>query len=190
MLRQGEVVMEDSEIITMYFERRETAIQETEKKYGAYLSVVAYNILRSFDDTEEVIDDTYLAAWNAIPPTKPENLKHFLSRIIRNFSFNKLDYKNAQKRYALFVELDECIPDRKNDVDSIWEAKEIGRVLNEYLQTLERRTCAVFLARYYYAYSIKEVAKQYGFSERQVKYLLEKVRSGLRYAFEKEGITL
>lgn len=105
--------MEDTEIITMYFERRESAIQETENKYGVYLNAVAYNILRSLDDTEEVVDDTYMAAWNTMPPTRPENLKHFLSRITRNLSFNKLDYKNAAKRHALFVELDECIPDRK-----------------------------------------------------------------------------
>ncbi len=182
--------MEDMEIITMYFERSENAIQETENKYGVYLSTVAYHILRSFDDTEEVVDDTYMAAWNAMPPTRPGNLKHFLSRITRNLSFDRLDYKNAGKRHALFVELDECIPDRQNDMESIWEAKEIGRVLNEFLQTLDRRTCAVFLARYYYAYSVKDLAAQYGLSERRVKYLLEKTRNSLRRFFEKAGVTL
>ncbi len=178
------------EIITMYFERSENAIQETENKYGVYLNTVAYHILRSFDDTEEVVDDTYMAAWNTMPPTRPGNLKHFLSRITRNLSFDRLDYKNARKRHALFVELDECIPDRQNDMESIWEAKEIGRVLNEFLQTLDRRTCAVFLARYYYAYSVKDLAAQYGLSERRVKYLLEKTRNSLRRFFEKAGVTL
>lgn len=182
--------MEDTEIITMYFERQETAILETENKYGAYLNTVAYNILRSFDDTEEIVDDTYMAAWNTIPPTKPRNLKHFLSRITRNLSFDRLDYKNAKKRYALFVELDECIPDGKNDIEIMWETKEIGRVLNEFLRSLDHKTCAIFLARYYYAYSVKEVAKQYGVSERQVKYLLKKVRNSLHYTFEKEGVML
>lgn len=184
------MVMEDTKIIALYFERQETAIWETGNKYGVYLKSVAYNILRSFDDTEEIVDDTYLAAWNTIPPAEPRNLKHFLSRITRNLSFDRLDYKNAQKRYALFVELDECIPDRHNDMEVIWEAKEIGRVLNEFLQTLDRKTCAIFLARYYYAYSIKELAKQYGISERKVKYLLEKVRNSLRCTFEKEGVML
>lgn len=182
--------MEDMEIITMYFERRETAIQETENKYGVYLNAVAYNILRSLDDTEEVVDDTYMAAWNTMPPTRPENLKHFLSRITRNLSFDRLDYKNAGKRHALFVELDECISDRKNDMESIWEAKEIGRVLNEFLRTLDRKTCAVFLARYYYAYSIKELAEQYALSDHQVKYLRSKTRNKLRSYFEKEGVVL
>jgi RNA polymerase sigma-70 factor (ECF subfamily) len=182
--------MEDTEIVTMYFERRETAIQETENKYGVYLKAVAYHILRSFDDTEEVLDDTYMAAWNAIPPTKPENLKHFLSRITRNLSFDRLDYKNAGKRQALFVELDECIPDRQNDMETIWEAKEIGRVINNFLQTLDSKTCAVFLARYYYAYSVRELAEQYTLSDRQVKYLLSKTRNKLHSYFEKEGVTL
>lgn len=182
--------MEDTEIITLYFERRETAILETENKYGVYLNAVAYHILRSFDDTEEVIDDTYMAAWNTMPPTKPENLKHFLSRITRNLSFDRLDYKNAKKRRALFVELDECIPDRQNDMESIWEAREIGRVINDFLKTLDRKTCAVFLARYYYAYSIKELAEQYALSDRQVKYLLSKTRNKLRSYFEKEGVVL
>lgn len=182
--------MEDAEIITMYFERRETAIQETENKYGVYLNAVAYNILRSFEDAEETVGDTYMAAWNTMPPTKPGNLKYFLSRITRNISFDRLDYKNARKRRALFVELDECIPDRQNDMEAIWEAKEIGRVLNEFLQTLDRKTCAVFLARYYYAYSVKELAQQYGIPERRVKYLLGKVRNSLRRTFEKEGVAL
>ena len=182
--------MEDTEIITMYFGRQETAIQETKNKYGAYLNVMAYNILHSLEDAEEVVDDTYMAAWNTMPPTKPKNLKYFLSRITRNLSFDRLDYKNARKRRALFVELDECIPDRQNDVELIWEAKEIGRIINDFLQILDRKTCAVFLARYYYAYSIKELAGQYALSERQVKYLLSKTRNKLRTYFEKEGVVL
>lgn len=182
--------MEDKEIIAMYFERRETAIQETGNKYGAYLNTVAYHILRSYEDTEEVVDDTYMAAWSRMPPTIPGNLKHFLSRITRNLSFDRIDYRDAIKRRGMFVELDDCIPDRKNDMESIWEAKEIGRVLNEFLRMLDRKTCAVFLARYYYAYSIKELAGQYGISQRQVRYLLEKARKSLRRILEKEGVAL
>lgn len=182
--------MEDMEIVKLYFERKEIAIGETKNKYGAYLNTVAYNILRSFEDTEEIVDDTYMAAWNTIPPTNPQKLKHYLSRITRNLCFDRLDYKNAGKRQALFVELDECIPDRQNDIETIWEVKEIGRVINEFLQTLDHKTCAIFLSRYYYVYSIKEVAKQYGLSERRVKYLLEKSRKCLRCTLEKEGVML
>ena len=182
--------MEDSGIIELYLARSEMAIQETGRKYGAYLNQVAYNILRNLCDTEEVVNDTYMATWDAIPPTKPNNFKHFLSRITRNISFDRLDYLNAGKRHALFVEMDECIPDRRNDVEDIWEAKEIGMALNKFLEALDRKTCAVFLARYYYSCSISEVAEQYALSARQVKYLLSKTRSELRSYFEKEGVLI
>ena len=182
--------MEDIEIVKLYFERSEMAVQETEKKYSAFLHQVAYNILRSLCDTEEIVNDTYMGAWNAIPPTKPNSLKHFLSRITRNLSFDRLDYLHAQKRNALFVELDECIPDQQNDTERLWEAKEIGRVLNCFLQTLDDQTCAVFLARYYYAYSIKEIASQYALSVRRIKYLLSRTRDQLRIMLEKEGVVI
>ncbi|MDE6924063.1 MAG: hypothetical protein K2P59_02220 [Acetatifactor sp.] len=82
--------MEDSGIIELYFQRSEEAIQETGRKYGAYLNQVAYNILRSLCDMEEIINDTYMGAWRAIPPARPNNLKHFLSRITRNLFFDRL----------------------------------------------------------------------------------------------------
>ncbi len=179
--------MEDDGIVALDFARSETAIAETEKKYGAYLHQVAYHILRNLSDTDEIVNDTYMGAWGAIPPTKPNHLRHFLSRITRNLSFNRLAYLKAGKRNALFVELDECIPDGK-DVEQVWEAKEIGVVLNRFLKTLDDKSCAVFLARYYYSYSIDELAEQYRLSARQVKYLLSKARNGLRDYFEKEGV--
>jgi RNA polymerase sigma-70 factor (ECF subfamily) len=184
------MTVEDAEIVTLYFERRESAIFETHDKYGAYLNTVAYNILRSYDDTEEIMNDTYLAAWNAIPPARPQSLKHFLSRITRNLSFNRLDFKNAGKRRAFYGELDECIPDTQNDMEAIWDAREIGRVLNEFLRTLDNKTCAIFLGRYYYAHTVRELAALYGLPERRVKYLLEKSRRSLRCTFEKEGVIL
>lgn len=182
--------MDDAGIVALYFQRSEAAIQETGKKYNAYLNQVAYHILRSLCDTEEVVNDTYMAAWNTIPPTKPNNLKYFLSRITRNISFDRLDYLNAGKRHAFFVELDECIPDRQNDMEEVWEAKEIGRALNRFLETLDHRSTAIFLARYYYGYSVNELSEQYSISARQVKYLLSKVRRRLHDYFEEEGVML
>ncbi len=182
--------MEDAGIVELYFQRSEAAIRETGKKYDAYLNRVAYNILRSIRDTEEIVNDTYMAAWNAIPPTRPNNLKYFLVRIARNLSFDRLDYLNAGKRNALFVELNECIPDRRNDMEEMWEAREIGKVLNRFLKTLDRKSAAVFLARYFYGYSISELAEQYALSGRQVKYLLSKTRNRLKAYFEKEGVEL
>ena len=182
--------MVDSKIIDLYFERSDKAIEETSIKYGGYLNQIAYNILRDPSDTEEIVNDTYLGAWNAIPPTRPNSLKHYLSRITRNLSFNRLDYILAGKRNALIVELDECIPDKYSDIESILEAKEIGLLLNSFLAVLDRKNCAIFLARYYYSYTIKEIADDYDLSQRQVKYRLLKLREGLRGYFEKEGVTL
>ncbi|MDE6925827.1 MAG: sigma-70 family RNA polymerase sigma factor [Acetatifactor sp.] len=182
--------MEDLEIVELYFERSEMAIRETEKKYNAFLRQVAYNILRSIYDTEEVVNDTYMGAWNAIPPTRPNSLKHFLSRIARNLSFDRLDYRNAGKRHALFVEMDECIPDDKSDPEILWEAREIGAVINRFLGTLDDTSCAVFLARYYYSYSVGEISRQYSLSARRIKYLLSKTRSALRDCLEREGVAI
>lgn len=182
--------MEDSRIIKLYFERSEQALAETKKKYDAYLNQIAYNILRDSCDTEEIVSDTYLGAWNAIPPARPNSLKHFLSRITRNLSLNRLDYMLAGKRHAQLIELEECISDKKNDVESVVEAKELGEVLNYFLEGIERQDCAVFVARYYYAYTIREIAVDYHLSERQVKYRLSKIREELRRYMEKEGVTL
>ena len=182
--------MEDSGIVALYFERSERALLETERKYGAFLHQVAYNILHNLCDTEEIINDTYMGAWKAMPPPRPDNLKHFLSRITRNLSFDRLDYLHAGKRQALFVELDDCIPDGRSDMEDMWEAREIGRVLNKFLGTLDARDCAVFLARYYYAYSIKEVADQYALPVRRVKYLLSKTRKKLQDFLASEGVVL
>ncbi|MCM1412654.1 MAG: sigma-70 family RNA polymerase sigma factor [Lachnospiraceae bacterium] len=182
--------MEDTEIIELYFSRSEAAIRETDRKYRAFLQTLAYNILHDSCDTEEILDDTYMGAWNAIPPTVPDSLKHFLSRIARNLSLNRLDYLLAGKRHAAFVELDECIPDTRHSMERIWEAKELGELLNCFLGSLDRRSCAVFLGRYYYAYSLDELAEQYSLTNRQVKYILARTRKNLREYFEKEGVAV
>lgn len=182
--------MEDAKIVELYVSRSEAAIQETDNKYHSFLHQVAYNILRDNCDSEEIVDDTYLGAWNAIPPTIPDNLKHFLSRIARNLSFDRLDYHMAEKRKAQMVELDECIPDTRQSVERIWEAKEIGAALNHFLGTLDRKSCAVFLGRYYYSYSIGELAEQYSLTGRQVRYILSKARSRLRSCLEREGVAV
>ena len=140
--------MEDSKIIDLYFAGSDQAIEETSIKYGGYLNQIAYNILRDSSDTEEIVNDTYLGAWNAIPPTRPNSLKHYLSRITRNLSFNRLDYKLAGKRSAVLIELDECIPDKYSEVEIVLEAKEIGRLeitnrddISELYQVISNMTC-------------------------------------------------
>ena len=186
--------MDDTQIIDLYFSRSESAIEETAGKYGAYLNQIGYNILRSREDTEEVVEDTYFAAWNAIPPAKPDVLKHFLSRITRNLSFNRLDYLTAGRRNShmvtLLSELEDCIPDQRGNVEEVWETKQIGISLNRFLDTLERTDCRIFLCRYYYTMSIPEISKKYGLTERRIKYRLSVLRRQLRQHLIKEGIVI
>lgn len=186
--------MDDTQIIDLYFSRSEGAIAETAKKYGSYLNQIAYNILRCREDTEEVVEDTYFAAWNAIPPTRPEVLKHFLSRITRNLSFDRLDYLTAKRRSGhmaiLLSELEECIPDHRGDVEALWEAKQIGASLNRFLEKLDRTDCRIFLCRYYYSMTLTEIAEKYQLPQRNVKYRLSCLRKKLRKQLDKEGIAI
>ena len=184
--------MDDTQIIQLYFSRSESAIEETAVKYGSYLNQVAFNILRCREDTEEIVEDTYLAAWNTIPPTVPTVLKNFLSRITRNLSFTRLDYLTAKRRDShmdvLLSELDTCIPDRRGSAEDIWEAKQIGVSLNRFLDTLDRTDCRILLARYYYGMTIGEIAQRYGLPQRKVKYRLSLLRKQLRSHLSKEGV--
>jgi len=186
--------MEDTQIIQLYFDRSEAAIACTADKYGPYLNQVAFQILRCREDTEEVVDDTFLAAWNDIPPTIPTVLKHFLSRITRNLAFDRLDYLTAQRRSShldiLLSELEDCLPDRRGSAEDMLEARELGRSLNRFLETLSRSDTQIFLNRYYYGLTIAEVAAKYSISQRHVKYRLSCLRKQLRTHLNREGITL
>lgn len=186
--------MEDTEIVRLYFQRSEEAIAQTQKKYGHYLSQVAYNILHCQEDTEEVVGDTYWAAWNAIPPTRPNVLKHFLSRITRNLSYDRMDYNTAKRRNphmtVLFSELDECLPDRRNNTEKLWEAKQIGVSLNRFLGSVTAEDCAIFLSRYYYAMSVPDISQRYHLPQRKVKYRLSRLRQQLRSHLQQEGVVL
>lgn len=186
--------MDDTRIIDLYFTRNESAIEETAKKFGPYLNQVAYNILRCREDTEEVVDDTYIAAWNTIPPTVPAVMKHFLSRITRNLAFSRLDHLTAKKRNThmdvLLSELDECLPDHRSSMDELMEARQIGISLNRFLDNLDHTDCRIFVSRYYYGLTIEEIARKLGISQRKVKYRLSCLRKGLRKQLLKEGITV
>lgn len=186
--------MDDTQIIQLYLSRSESAIEETAGKYGSYLNQVAFNILRCREDTEEIVEDTYLAAWNAIPPTVPAVLKHFLSRITRNLAFNRLDYLTAKRRNShldvLLSELDACLPDSRGSAEDIWEVKQIGIYLNRFLDMLDRSDCQIFLGRYYYGMTIHEISEKHDVPQRKVKYRLSCLRKQLRSHLIKEGITV
>ena len=183
--------MEDTQIIALYLSRQEAAIGETAKKYGGYINQIAYNILRCREDTEEIAADTYLAAWNAIPPEIPRVLKHFLSRIARNLSFKRLEYLGAEKRGGnadlLLSELEECIPDPRRNPEEAVQAKQLAESVNRFLATLSAEDRGLFLCRYYYAMPAPQLAERFGISPRQVKYRLEKLRKALKKQLEKEG---
>lgn len=183
--------MNDTEIIELYFHRDQEAVTQTHQKYGAYLNQVSYNILRCREDTEEVIQDTYLKTWNAIPPERPSSLKYFLSRICRNLSFDRIKYAAAKKRSfeteELLSEFDELIPDERGSAEDALEAKLLGEAINHYLSSLDRMDAAIFLSRYFYANSIKEIAGKYELPERKVKYRLQCMRQELHAHLAKEG---
>ena len=186
--------MDDTKIIKLYFQRSESAIAETARKFGAYLNQIAYNILRCREDTEEIVSDTYIAAWNSIPPTVPASLKHYLSRITRNLSFDRMDYLTAGRRNAhmniLLSELEDCLPDPQSSPEQQWEAKEIGQSLNRFLGSLGPEDCRIFLSRYFYGQTIRELTEACGISESKLKYRLACLRRKLRNQLEKEGIAL
>ena len=184
--------MEDTQIIAMYESRSEEAVSQTAAKYGNYLRRIAGNILPGREDTEEILNDVYLAAWNTIPPKRPKVLKYYLSRIVRNLSFKRLEYLGAEKRGGnadlLLSELEECIPDPRRNPEQAVEAKELGACVNRFLATLHADDRKLFLSRYYYAMTAPQLAEAYGLSTRQVKYRLEKLRRELKTQLEREDV--
>lgn len=185
--------MEDSEIIDLYFARSERAVAETAGKYGASLHALARRILASPEDAEEIVGDTYLRTWNAIPPTRPRVLRHFLTRITRNLALDRLAYNRAARRGSetvpLLEELESCLPDGHGSAEDALTERELTETLNRFLGELDETECRVFLSRYYYAMSRAEIAARYGLSEGRVKYLLAHARRTLQAKLLQEGIT-
>ena len=182
--------MEDSKIIELFFARSEEAIRQTELAYGKRLLVLADNILRSREDADECVNDTYLKAWDTIPPTKPRHFFGYLAKICRHMSLGRLDWKQAAKRkaevVALTQEMENCVPDSRREAEL--EGKELGRILNEFLRTLSPENRMVFLRRYWYVDTVAEIAARYGISESAVMTRLHRTRRKLQLHLEKEGI--
>ena len=184
--------MEDEKIIELFWNRKEDAIRETDAAYGRRLYGLANNILRSFQDSEECVNDTYHRTWEAIPPRRPQHFFGFLAAICRNLSLNRLDWRDAAKRKAEVVALTEemelCIPDPEGDRQL--KAKEIGRLLNHFLGQLPKESRMIFLRRYWYVDTISQIADRYGITESKVKMQLSRTREKLRIFLEKEGIAV
>lgn len=184
--------MEDTEIIDLFFARSEEAVSQCQRKYGAYLRTVSGNILGNREDTEEILNDSFLAAWNTIPPRKPPVLKFYLSGIVRNLSFKRAEYRGAEKRscnaQVLLSELEECIPDGRKGPEEEMEAKELAKYINVFLETLPRENRVLFLERYYLGLTAPRLAKKHGGSARQIKYRLTKLREEFRNQLAREGV--
>ena len=184
--------MDDSKIIDLYFARDEAAIEQTDAAYGRRLYALSNRILYSREDAQESVNDTYLNAWNAIPPQRPHQLYAFLAAICRHLCFHKVNWKLAAKRNAEIVALTEemelCIPDNRKALEL--EDREIGRVMDAFLEGLPRETRLIFLRRYWHADSISEIAARYGITESKVKMQLSRTRKKLRCYLEQEGIQL
>ena len=183
--------MDDSGIVDLYLARDESAIIETQRKYGQRLSRIACNILDRAESAEECENDTYLEAWNRIPPHEPRTyLFSFLGKITRHLAIDRCRKNTSLKRQALFCELtaemEECIPGRSSAEEAV-DAKALKHSIDAYLSGLSVPQQNVFVRRYWFFDSIADIARQYGFSQSKVKTMLFRMREGLRTHLEKEG---
>lgn len=183
--------MDDEKIIEMFFDRNELALNETEQKYGRYCFAVSYRILNSNEDSEECVNDTWLAAWNAIPPKKPDSLRGFLARICRNISLDRLDFLKADKRNQNVTEaFEELEAFLSGGEENIPEEMFMREAVNRFLASLDRKTRIIFMRRYWYFCSIPEIAESMGISENSVRVTLHRTKLRMKSFFEKEGITI
>lgn len=178
--------MEDYKIVDLYWERKERAIAETEKKYGKMLHSLSYSLLSSHEDAEECVNDTYLGAWNAMPSARPMYLGPFLSKIARRLSIDRWRRDHREKRggvLEMVEELTDCIPDSSTPAEEFERGRLRGEI-NEFLRTLTEEKRAIFVRRYFYAQPVTLIAKEIGVSEAKVKVVLHRLREQLKLRLE------
>ncbi len=186
--------MEDNEIVTLYWSRDQQAIEKTEQKYGHYLFKIAYNILADSEDSQESVNDTYLKAWNSMPPQRPTVLSTYLGKITRHLSIDMYRSKHRQKRvpseYALSLsELSDCISGG-NTTEEITDFHLLAETLNQYIRTLSPEARDVFVGRYYFLDSMKDIAGYHGISVPKAKSILHRTRMGLKKYLRQEGFEI
>lgn len=186
--------MEDSDILRLYGERNERAIEETSVKYGRYCGKIAMNILHSREDAEECVNDTYLHAWNAIPPKMPQILSAFLGRITRNLSFNRYKSLHADKRGGgemelILDEIAEIVSDGESAEDEMMR-QELSKEIDGFLASLSEEKRGMFIRRYWYSDGVIDIAKRYGKSESTVSVTLNRIRKKLRDYLKERGYDL
>lgn len=181
--------MEDHRIIQLLFARAETAIEALAGKFGKRLHATAMNILGSFQDAEECVSDTYLALWNAIPPKRPDPLAGFVYKTGRNLALKRLRRETAQKRgggYSLSLEeLEGCIPGPA--LEETVEARALGQAIDTFLSTLSADSRNIFLRRYWFGDSSRDIAQCFGMTENAVNVRLSRIRNQLHAYLIKEG---
>lgn len=183
--------MEDEKIVALYWQRDQSAIEKTQQKYGNYLTKVAYNILLDLEDSMESVNDTYLSAWNAMPPHRPQALCAFLSKLTRRISIDLLRKKQSAKRgggeYEISLEeLRQCVSGGNTTEDAV-NARALTASIEAFLRTLPENARNTFIGRYFYMDSVKEVARYCGLTESNAKVLLHRTRLALRQHLQKEG---
>ena len=183
--------MEDKEIVALYWKRDERAISETSKKYGAYCYAIACNILSSPEDAEESVNDTWVGAWESMPPHKPDALSAFLGKITRRISLKRWRSRNAAKRGGGEIELAldelaESVSSGRLVEDALTE-RELPRLIDAFLDALPDVEQRVFVCRYWYLDSIADIAKRFGFTQSKIKSMLYRTRRKLRDYLRKEG---
>ena len=186
--------MEDIKIIQLYWDRDQQAIVETAIKYGNYCTSIAENILGSKEDAEECVNDTYMKAWNCMPPHRPNVLSSFLGKITRNLSINRYKHKNVDKRgggeiTAVLDELSECVSGKGN-VEQEIEYKELVKNVDLFLDTLSLEKRAMFICRYWYTDSIAAIAQQFNMKENTVSMTLHRIRWKLKIYLLERGYEL
>ena len=183
-------MIDDEKIIEMFFERSEQGIRELDIKYGKICHNLSYNIVNSRQDAEECVNDAYLGAWNAIPPTRPNPLLSYIVKIVRNISLKIYWRKEAAKRNSIYTiamqEIEACIADPKNVEDEV-EARELARIIESFLDTLTVKERVIFMRRYAYIDTYADIAKRVGISEKNVSVRLTLIRQKLKqYLIERE----
>ena len=182
--------LEDSKIISLFFERSEQAIEELNRKYGSAVKKTAANILYDRLDVEECVNDTYLRVWNDIPPHAPNPLAGYVCRIARNLAVNRYHANNAEKRksnYDLVLdEMEECIPSNVS-VETDYEAKELTAAINRFLAALSKEDRFLFVRRYWYADSVADLAAMTNGNANRISVRLFRLREKLRNSLMKEG---
>lgn len=186
--------MEDQQIIKLFWNRDENAIAETSKKYGSYCYSIAKNILQNKEDSDECVNDTYLNAWNALPPHKPNVLSAFLGKITRNLAFDRYSFNHAEKRGGgeVSIVLDEIaeIVSDSNDIERAVDNNELAHAINEFLSELPTDKRKMFVLRYWYSEKVSTVAKQFGITENACSVQLNRIRQKLRKHLNDGGFDL